>query len=369
MFDRDGDMGETRAFARMPARSLSGSRFATTRCASPILNGILEQAVSGCGCRDAAIRRKSRTEPTRAMQQTLPLPQTIVLAGAGGDLGDRIADALVRRGAHVRALVRPTTRQAKTDALSGRGITPVAVDYGDAASLIDACRGGACVVSALNGLEPVILGAQGRLLDAAVQAGVPRFVPSDFSLDFTKTRPGDNRNLDLRRAFMDLADRAPIRATSILNGAFADLLTGKAPIVLHKPRKVLYWGSADQPFDVTAKDDVAQYTAAAALDATPPRFLRIAGDVVTARSLAALMTALTGRPFGLWRAGSLARLGLVIRVVRAVTPRSDAVFPVWQGLQYLRDMSSGLGKLRPLDNDRYGERPWTRARDVLACRP
>ena len=78
------------------------------------------------------------------------------------------------------------------------------------------------------------------------------------------------------------------------------------------------------------------------------------------------MQSLTDRPFGLWRAGGLDRLGLVIRLVRALTPRSDTVFPAWQGMQYLRDMSGGLGKLRPLDNDRYGVRAWTDARSVLA---
>lgn len=286
--------------------------------------------------------------------------QTVALAGIGGDLGGRIAAALVARGVRVRALVRSGST------VPVPGVTAVSVDYADAASLVAACRGADCVVSALNGLEPVILDAQGRLLDAAVVAGVPRFIPSDFSLDFTGTQPGDNRNLDLRRAFMARVDRTPIRATSILNGAFADLLTGDAPIVLQRPRKVLYWGDADQLFDFTTKDNVARYTASAALDPAAPRFLRIAGDVVTARELAATMSDLTGRPFGLWRAGGLGRLGLLIRVVRALTPASDAVFPAWQGMQYLRDMASGRGKLAPLDNDRYGTVSWTDARTVLA---
>jgi len=34
-------------------------------------------------------------------------------------------------------------------------------------------------------------------------------------------------------------------------------------------------------------------------------------------------------------------------------------------MQHLRDMSSGNGKLRQLDNGRYGEMHWTGARDVL----
>lgn len=297
------------------------------------------------------------------MDSTRPSAQTVLLAGVGGDLGGRIARALVARGADVRALVRVGVKPGNFPP----GVTPVTVDYGDPRSLANACHGAACVVSALNGLEPVILEAQGRLLDATVAAGVPRFIPSDFSLDFTRTRPGDNRNLDLRRHFMDRVDRTPIRATSILNGAFADLLTGEAPIVLQRPRRILYWGDADQPLDFTAKDDVARYTAAAALDSEAPRILRIAGDTVTPRVLASIMTDLTGRPFGLWRAGGLKRLSLLIRIARAVTPASDAVFPAWQGMQYLRDMASGRGRLLPLDNDRYGQMPWIGARTTLSA--
>ena len=60
---------------------------------------------------------------------------------------------------------------------------------------------------------------------------VPRFIPSDYSADFTRTRPGDNRNLDFRRAFVERIDCAPIKATSILNGAFMDMLGSEMPII------------------------------------------------------------------------------------------------------------------------------------------
>jgi len=41
------------------------------------------------------------------------------------------------------------------------------------------------VVSALAGLRDVIVETQAALLDAAIKARVPRFIPSDFSIDFT----------------------------------------------------------------------------------------------------------------------------------------------------------------------------------------
>lgn len=291
-------------------------------------------------------------------------PAFVIVAGATGDLGGRIARALAGRGAAVRALVRPgSSGTAGLAALPGAEVR--AVNFADDGELTRACEGAACVVSALNGLREVVIDQQGRLLDAAVRAGVPRFVPSDFSLDFTRTEPGRNRNLDLRREFMARLDGAPVRATSILNGGFADLLAGGAPMVLRGPRRVIYWGDADGELDFTTKDDVAAYTAVVALDATTPRLLRIAGDVVTPRGLARTMTELTGRPYRPFRVGGVGMLGVMIRLARLLAPQPGAVFPAWQGMQYLRDMASGQGKLRPLDNGRYPDLTWTPVSAVL----
>ena len=293
---------------------------------------------------------------------------TILLAGITGDLGGRIARALVGRGATVRALLRPGTPPDARRRLEAPGVTLLEANYGDAAALARACEGVACVVSALSGLHEVIVDAQSRLLDAAVRAGVPRFIPSDYSIDFNGLPPGTNRNLDLRREFQARLDRAPLRATSILCGAFADLLTGQAPILLFKLQRVLYWGDADQRLDFTAKDDVAAFTAAAALDPTTPRTLRIAGEQISARELAALMTDLTGQRFRLMRAGGLGRLSLLIRVARRLAPQPGALYPPWQGMQYLHGMFSGHGALAPLDNARYPDLHFTTARDMLSVR-
>ena len=59
-------------------------------------------------------------------------------------------------------------------------------DFASVSDLTTACRGASCVLSALSGLEDVIIGAQSRLPDAAIAAGVPRFIPSDYCIDFTK---------------------------------------------------------------------------------------------------------------------------------------------------------------------------------------
>ncbi len=290
---------------------------------------------------------------------------TVVVAGATGDLGRRIVQALRARDAVTRAVVRIGTAPEKVRTLRDLGVEVVEADLASVSGTAEACAGGSCVVSALSGLRPVMVDTQTVLLDGAVKAGVPRFIPSDFSADFLRLPVGRNRNFDLRREFHSRLQGAPIAATTIFNGGFADLLLGQAPIILSRLKRVLYWSNADQPMDFTTRDNTAEFTAAAALDQSTPRVLRIAGDQVSARDLAAIMSRVTGQEFRLLRAGSLATLQNLTTVTRAVFPRSHETFPAWQGMQYLENLFSGLVKLEPLDNARYPGIRWKPARDVL----
>ena len=294
-----------------------------------------------------------------------PAGGPVALAGATGDLGSRVAAELVALGAPVRALVRPGTAADKQARLADLGVAVVEVDYADRAALRAAVEGASVVVSALSGLRPVIVDTQTQLLAAAEDAGVPRFMPSDFAIDFTRLPEGSNRNLDLRREFQRVADASPLRVTSILNGAFTDMLTGVAPFILFGPRKILCWGDPAQRMDWTTIADTARYTARAALDPDTPRWLRIAGDQISARDLAATMTELTGKKHGIFRPGGPGLLGVLVTLTKTFTPASDALYPPWQGMQYMRDMYSGLPKFAAVDNGRY-PMVWTSARDVLA---
>lgn len=291
----------------------------------------------------------------------------IVVVGATGDLGGRITKALRERGARVTALVRRGATPAKIEPLQALGVTIASVDLGSQSEVAAACVDASCVVSALAGLRDVIVDAQTVLLQGAIKAGVPRFIPSDYSIDFTKFPAGQNRNLDLRREFHERLDRAGISATTIFNGAFADMLaTGRMPVILFRLRRVVYWGSADRRMDFTTMDDTASFTAMAAMDSTTPRFLRIAGDQLSARELASVVSEVTGLRFRPLRAGGLGVLGGMIKVARTIAPGGEKdLYPAWQGMQYMRNMLDGRAKLEPLDNDRYPDVHWTAVRDVL----
>ena len=169
----------------------------------------------------------------------------ILLAGATGDLGGRIAKALNKNGATVKAIVRPDSKKAAVDILKAGGVEIVELDMNDHESLVAACKGATCVISTYAGLMDVIIDAQGHLLDAAVEAGVPRFIPSDYSTDFTTLPEGENRNFDLRKEFAVKLNKAMITPTSIFNGAFAELLTYNIPFLDHKNKTIAYWEKPD----------------------------------------------------------------------------------------------------------------------------
>ncbi len=283
----------------------------------------------------------------------------VVVAGATGNLGLRIVNVLARQNVRVRALVRKSTSPEKLHELNVVGVEVATVDLKNIDQTAAQLDGASCVVSALLGLHDVMVEGQTHLLNAALKAGVPRFIPSDYSIDFTKLSVGDNRNLDLHREFQIRIDATNIAATSILSGAFMDLLEGQAPMVRPKLHKVIYWENADQPLNFTTMDDTAEFTAAAAIDAETPRYLRIAGATVSAREMAQTLTKVTGKEFGLICAGSVKSLETMSKVLRAVTPPTDDPFPAWQGMQYFANMFAGRARLHPLDNGRYPQIYWT----------
>ena len=246
--------------------------------------------------------------------------------------------ALVQKGASVSAVVRSTTDHAKVNHLESLGVTVHRLQQWNLAELTAACEGVSCVVSALAGLRPVIVDAQKILVEASIAAGVPRFIPSDFSIDFTTFRHGENRNLDLRREFHRYLDQMPIASTSIFNGAFMDLLTGDMPMIFFKQKWVLHWGDKEHRLQFTTMDDTTAYTANVALDPSSPRYRNIAGDLISPSEIRTMLNQITGEKFRRIRTGSQNLLGIIIKLAKKFSSSKDELYPAWQGMQYMHNM-------------------------------
>lgn len=293
------------------------------------------------------------------------MKKIILVAGATGNLGFRIVNALASKDVTVRALVRSNSKVEKITSLEKLGVEVCKVDNWSIDEIKSHCCGVSCIVSVLAGLRDVVIDSQKVLLDAAVAAGVPRFIPSDYSLDFTKFSYGENRNLDLRREFHEYLDMCPIASTSIFNGAFMEMLLDEMPLIVFKKKLVIYWGNGDYKWGFTTMDNTAAYTANVAIDDNSPRYLRIAGDLIAPREVRNVISDVTGSKYKLIRIGGQGLLGVFIKMARFFSPDEKELYPAWQGIQYMNNMIDERSKISELNNNRYSDIRWTSVKMLL----
>jgi hypothetical protein len=288
----------------------------------------------------------------------------ILVAGATGNLGNKIVDELLKHNAIVKAIVRDKTDQKKIQYLASKNVEICKIKEYSVEEIALACKGVDCVVSVLAGFEDTIVDAQKILVEGAIKAKVPRFIPSDFCTDYTNLIYGKNRNLDFRKKFHDYLNQQSINSTSIFNGAFMELTTGDMPLILFAKNKILCWGGKNIKMDLTITYNIAAYTAQSALDDTSPRYLKIAGESISCAELANMMTQLTNSSYKIFKPGSIGLFNVIISITKFFDFSKKELYPAWQGMQYMRDMMEGRAQINQHDNDRYPV-AWTRLKDHL----
>lgn len=278
-----------------------------------------------------------------------------LVAGAAGDLGHRIIDALLRTrsASEIRAGVRGGPAGRHGDRAKGwmaNGVTVVNMDLDDPLSLKHACAGVGTVISAVQGGPDIIIDGQSRLLDAALAASVGRFVPSDFSENHFLIPEGINPYLDMRRTFGRTVGPSGIGYTHILNGGFMEAVFSSPGLIDADAGTITYWGDDEVPLDFTSMDDVAAWTVAAVEDpAAVNRIVSVAGDRRTVAQIADDYAAATGKALRRVRRGSIADGYAELRRMTKAGAHPMAMLP----LQYLLPMMSGEGTLRDIANDQY----------------
>ena len=224
----------------------------------------------------------------------------ILIVGATGHLGQELVKACRQQNADVHALVRPATRRdaARMKALQEASATLHEGDLADPASLRRACGGVDAVISAVGGMQ---IGDQTRLVAAMKDAGVQRFVPSDFGLDPAASGPGSCVLFDAKKAVQDSVKAAGIPYTFIHANAFfsywafslGDLtrLGGKVP-----PDEVNVYGDGNVMGALNSVPDIATVTVRAVHD---PRMrnqeIHIRANTITQNLLIALWQTASAR--------------------------------------------------------------------------
>ena len=217
----------------------------------------------------------------------------ILIVGATGQLGRELVTACRQQNADVHALVRPATRRdaARMKPLQDASATIHEGDLGDEGFLRRACGAVDVVISAVGGMQ---IADQAKLVQAVKDAGVQRFVPSDFGLDPRAAGPGSCALFDAKKAVQDTVKAAGIPYTFIHANAFfsywafslGDLtrLGGKIP-----PDEVHVYGDGNVMGALNSVPDIARVTVRAVHD---PRMrnqeLHIRANAITQNLLIAL---------------------------------------------------------------------------------
>ncbi|MBO3459393.1 aromatic alcohol reductase [Aetokthonos hydrillicola Thurmond2011] len=289
---------------------------------------------------------------------------TVLIAGISGVLGTKIATAILDKGEmNVKGLVRGTSDNYKRqhlDALQAKGVVFVEGDLSDQSSLNNACEGVEVIVSAIKGSpskttglyrEDIVLSGQLNLLEAAITKGVKRFVPSDYSVDYSKIDLGKNHNLNFRILFAEALKQSGLGYTFVLNGAFTEVqFSPFGKLFDFKAGTFSYWGDGHQACDFTTYDDTAKYTAEAISD---PQMLnstlKVASDVLTLKQLLATYEEVSGKKLVEKSLGTVEDLEAWIAKAKQ---KASSPFE-YLAEQYHWALVSGKGKLNKLDNSRY----------------
>ncbi|KAH6952531.1 hypothetical protein BKA56DRAFT_564310 [Ilyonectria sp. MPI-CAGE-AT-0026] len=142
----------------------------------------------------------------------------VALAGANGNLGSRILQALVQKGCfRVTLLARNELNDLPT------GVTIKVVDFESGSALAEALKGQDALIDATSVPDPSV---SIRMMDAAVAAGVHRMIPAEFSSDpmNSKSRalPPFQGKTKAFEHIQKLARDNKITWTAISNHAFLD---------------------------------------------------------------------------------------------------------------------------------------------------
>jgi uncharacterized protein YbjT (DUF2867 family) len=288
------------------------------------------------------------------------MSQTILLVGATGMLGGRIAHHLLEQpSVQVRLLVRNMTeKKAALNSFAADGAELIEGDLNNEASLDRATRGVDVIVSAVQGGADIIVDGQVALAKAAKRNGVRRILPSDFGLDLFKATPGEHAAFDARRTADEQISAIGLDQVNILQGGFMELfMPGMGAIDLDKGT-VGFFGDGERLVEVTSVEDTARMVVRVALDrSVPAGKFAFAGDRISFREAGEIVAKHTGRPIKPISYGSEDDL-------RAAMAAADPQKRVM--LAYLLYMTNGQTALTDLQNDHYLDMRFERFADFIA---
>lgn len=220
------------------------------------------------------------------------------LIGATGNLGPAILKALL--GADLEVIVLSREGSTSTDSLASHPKqTIIKADFDN----IDS------IASALNGVEAVVsnvassaLLSQKKLIDGAIQAGVQRFLPSDFGSDFgiaaNSSVPFNQPKAEIHEyLFARVKENPSFSYTFVTNGPFFDWCLAFGLFGDLRSHHMKLWDGGDVPFSTTTLASVGKAVVGVFKnpEATRNKEIRVADTSITLRKIMGIVKEIDGQ--------------------------------------------------------------------------
>jgi len=186
----------------------------------------------------------------------------VAVAGATGNLGLPVVKQLLAADYAVTVLSRAGSGSA-SKLPQHANLSVAEVDYSSVSSLTETLRGHLAVVSTL---ATASIGGQKTLIDAALAAGVTRFIPSEFGSDTTHPKsaqlPVYKYKVETQDYLKEVATKQPAGGrfsyTLVINGAFLDWGVRVGFLVNPANHTATLYNGGDVRFSATTLDAIGQ---------------------------------------------------------------------------------------------------------------
>ena len=196
---------------------------------------------------------------------TKPKKKTIAIIGATGQVGAPLTLNLLEMGHDVIAISRSLSSgvSEKLKVLKEQGARVAEVsDMRNQAMIEDVIKGADVLVCAVPGDQTVINELEPIWLEAALNAGVSRFVPTEFGCHTRSLDYGDGVLFDCKKDFHEKLFKSGIDWTLIYTGGIFDYFLPN----LRFFRKITTFGAMTLPIYVHEIEDIGRISALAITD-------------------------------------------------------------------------------------------------------
>lgn len=281
---------------------------------------------------------------------------TVGIAGITGKFARCVATHLLKNPAiTIKGYCRDPTKLPASLLASNR----ISITQGqstDQDALRTFAKGTDVMVCCYLGDHNLMINGQRALIDACEAEAVPRYVASDYSLDFTKLELGQLPAKDPMKIVQEYLTTKNIEGVHVLIGIFMEtFFTTFLNVWNSKDTAFSFWGSGEEMWESTTYDNAAQFVAAIAQDPAAIGVQKFLGDRKSIRQIAAAFEEQYAVKPWLNNLGSLDELYSHMHKVKNADPNN---FMAWIPLFYQYYCNNGQAYLMPgVDSSEYPEIP------------